>query len=177
VGSLRRRKKKKSYFKSTIFIVAIITLSFIGVGYGAWNEGLETNVSIKTGELNFVVESIHSDSLNVEISNDGKTINISGEVVAGSGETVSITVRNNGTVQGVLCDTGSVIMPGELEVITLDICPEYSNQELMNYMQSAMSVHSLYREDENFDIDQILNDLYPTQTYSFVESYNFEQGL
>jgi len=169
VANLRRRKiRRVSHIKSTMFIIAIIVLSFLGVGYGYWNEGLSMDFAIETGNLIIEAESVSSGSLNARIS-DGNTINISGTVVSGDSETIELTIRNNGTVPGVLNNTGSVLYPGETETLTIKINPEYTNKASIN----TVSIQSL----ESFDVDQALSELYPAQTYSFAESFHFENGL
>lgn len=173
----RRIKRKKQNFKSAIFIAIIIALSSIGLGYGYWNEALDMDFTIETGDFDVQVDSVSSGSLSVGTSNGGKTVYISGQVISGSSETVSFTVKNVGTVPAILGNKGSLIEPGDIEVLTIDISPECTNEASLYSLEDAISLQSLVGEEETFDIDQILKELYPTHIYSFHESYDFKQGF
>lgn len=53
------RVKKGRFLRKYIGLISIafiLALSAVGIGYGAWNDGLQTEVTVKTGDFDLVVE-------------------------------------------------------------------------------------------------------------------------
>ncbi|NLW23081.1 MAG: hypothetical protein GXY88_07500 [Tissierellia bacterium] len=167
----RGKRKKILHIKSTIFIVAIIAVSSIGIGYGYWNEGLNMDVSISTGNFNLSFTGGQSDNLIVVPSFDGKTLKVSGECYEGKKETITFSIINEGTVPAVLED-GTIIYPGKTREFKYII-------DLEEYRKPLLQGKSIVPEqyEEGFDMDQIIEELFPTETYTFTEYYYFKQGL
>lgn len=96
---MRRRRHKRINRLPVFCITAIISLSLIGVGYGMWNDGLNVDVNINTGNVD-LTSSVDSEfgDLIIDSSDDGKTIYFSGEVYQDFKEHIEIKVLDTGTV-------------------------------------------------------------------------------
>lgn len=169
----KSRKRRKSNFKSAVFIALIIALSSIGIGYGYWNGGVNTDISISTGELETFFSGSSYSSLGVGTSGDGKTLIITGQVEAGYGEDIILTVVNKGTVPARIVEIGSVIYPGDSGTIRITVNPAYES----NVTLDSEILYSIISEGGTINIDEIIGQMFPVQEYSFSEDYYIEQGF
>lgn len=187
VDNLRRRRRKKILnSKSTMFIITIIALSSIGMGYGAWNEGLNIDVSAETGnlDLRFASEDISEYSdMRVDSSSDGKTLHISGEVVGGYSGSVYFEVENIGTVPAVLTNEREVIFPNQSKYFSVPIEIEYFGGPSSVSLETSMTEPSMMvqpiesEEDIEIIVDEMINSMYQVENYFYTDTYYIEQGF
>lgn len=167
--------------KSTMFLITIIALSSIGVGYGAWNEGLNTDASIDTGNLDicFTSGGISEDGIiSADTSADGKTLYINGIVVGDYNGSVSFKIENLGTVPGEFTNKGEVILPNQSKTYDIPINISYSGGMLPMSLQSSAEVQPLESvEDIERIVEEMIYNMYPVETYTFSDTYYIEQGL
>lgn len=88
----RKRHKKKNTAKIVLFIVCIITLSYIGVSYAYWDSTLMIINQITTGFLGVrFEEAITSDDLTITFNEDKSEMLIEGTVEENMTEVVTET--------------------------------------------------------------------------------------
>lgn len=167
----RRKRRKVSQMKSTMFIITIIVLSSLGAGYGYWNEGLGMDFAIEAGDIDprFISGSSEkSGSLDFEPSKDGKTLSISGSSDPSS-QDIIIKIKNHGSIP-VLLDKEVYIGAGSSGTyIKKDVKIEYPRDKV--------DVDSLGITDPDFDIESYLEELYPVEPYQIGFDIYFEQGI
>ncbi|NLY77071.1 MAG: hypothetical protein GX080_03145 [Tissierellia bacterium] len=176
----RKSRRKILHVKSTIFIVTIIALSSIGVGYGYWNEGLTMDFSITTGEVNlcFVSGGSTADgNINATPIKDGKALHITGEVISGYSGNVIVGVKNIGTVPVVLGNTEEEILPNQIKEISIPIEVTYSEGESLVDLQDIVNKCLESEGDIEKVVDERINTIYPVQEYKYEDTYRFEQVL
>lgn len=164
-----RKRKRLLRYKSIVFIVTIVALSSMGVGYGAWDESLNIDISISTGRLDpqftgyeFRIENGEGD---ICINQTGKNIDIQGWCTPGATGVITAYVTNRGTIP-VKSDETGIILPSETRTYTINFEPEYNRNQ---------SIDSLQVNYDNFDIDSIMEELYPEEVYIIDEEIQFEQ--
>lgn len=106
----RRRHRRKIGNISIIYISTILALSFIGVGYAAWNSGLTIDVAIKTGftklAMNILDNKYNLDNGKLEfyLSQEKDTLIIKGEVYPSFNEEIKIEVIDEGSIPSLYND-------------------------------------------------------------------------
>lgn len=155
----RKRKRKGLSSISMIFITAIISLSLIGVGYGYWNDGLNIYTTITVGNINPEAYIVDYSSLNINTTDDGSTIKLSGDIYRGSNENLKIRILDKGTIPVVL---------EEITTITDSEIVDLNRQGKMNYGLFSLSKDDIVEEfqliishDGNHNISDFVN-------YSFI---------
>lgn len=100
---MRRRKKARLGKISKISIIVITTLNLVGITYAQWNDSLDINSIVSTGEIDpyftNIVEPPNSPygNLTVEIVDD-KTIKVEGIVTKAYSGVILYQIRNKGTL-------------------------------------------------------------------------------
>lgn len=87
---------------SIVCIAAIVGLSAMGIGYGYWTDSLNIGVSVTTGNINqaFLTQNGNGD-LSLTLSEDGRTLYISGEVYPSFNDNIIVKVIDNGSIPSV----------------------------------------------------------------------------
>lgn len=177
-----RRKRKSRKIRSTpiIYITAIISLSLMGVGYGMWTDGLNINVNLTTGNIrpNAQVKSTGYGDLNIDVSEDGQNILLSGEVYPSFNEDITIKILDNGTVPVILdsikAETSeiaelsqqkkarygllsSMIKDDVIEIFNLSISPPESENENVMMRSATYSLQAITEEED--EIQSEINQL------------------
>lgn len=100
---MKRKKNKKQFTGiSAICIASIIFLNLMGVGYGHWNDGLNVDVNVITGNIDPKAYVVDYTSLSINTSKDGRTVEISGNIYKGTQENLRIKITNEGSIPVVL---------------------------------------------------------------------------
>lgn len=99
----KKKRKNRLQGKHIILISSIIMLNILGVSYGYWSDGLVMATSIRSGKLDakFIMDrNINNsiDGLSIDISSDGKTITIGGEVSSEYTGMIYYTIENTGSI-------------------------------------------------------------------------------
>lgn len=154
---IKSKKSKKSNILNKygiMYFTVIIFLSVIGIGYGIWNNGIAVTTTISTGSIDAVFsycyvtdETSAGDSqifshANAEISNNGKTLNISVEdAVPGYCATVTYTIENRSSIPVMCTVEGEVQGPVEVGIEQpLDIIDVSTNNKQGNIYISINDV-------------------------------------
>ncbi len=164
---------------SVIYITSIVSLSLMGLGYGMWNDDLNLNVSTTTGKLNarFNPSSSYIDGLYLSVSNEGKILEITGEVYPGFNQETSVEIINNGTIPFIFDDKeievgGSISYPISISIPGNDIViPMDVNATMIEYDESAIIAQRIQ------EIDDLITRLDVTEYYIDTEELEIEQGL
>jgi len=83
-------------------------MSIIGAGYATWNEDTKINLSLTTGYLDPVLFlendeiAFGDERLKLELSDDGRTLDIRGEVFPSFNEDIFIKIIDEGSIPSVL---------------------------------------------------------------------------
>lgn len=156
---MRRRKIRKRFkIRSILYISTIAALNLIGFGYAMWEDNLNVNFSLATGNasVNFVDGSTVSGygKIDTYLLDDKKTLFIEGEYYPSSNIDISISVEDCGTVPVVL----DKVISSDTDISTLQELPDkdfivniqsnresillytYEPQELDNAIQTAPAV-------------------------------------
>jgi len=100
--------KKRFVRKKFIFLSIIFSMSIIGAGYATWNEDTKINLSLTTGYLDPVLFlendeiAFGDERLKLELSDDGRTLDIRGEVFPSFNEDIFIKIIDEGSIPSVL---------------------------------------------------------------------------
>lgn len=158
---MRKRKRRRVNGKlGLLYISMIVSLGTMGVGYAAWNNSLNVELSLKTGFIKpaFVIDSnlITSDgNLNFELSDDEQTLIIGGDIYHGFNEDIEIRIKDEGSI------------PVELSKIDKDI------RDVSNLVDNKRQYRALSRYDdeyiETFDLN--IKPKEPTDTDEVGEDY------
>ena len=139
--------RKGRFFKARhiIFICLIVVLNILGVGYGYWNDGLQVQTGIYTGEIQIEfeghnVEGDFGGAGGLEVNFGDDLISIGGEVAPGYTGRLNYYIRNKGSIP--IMVNGERIEPGEL-----------SNQQEVIIQADMDNLESLIIEDF-LDIEQ-----------------------
>jgi len=100
-------KKRRLVKTKVIFLVTILSMSILGVGYSSWEDNNNIRLSVKTGFINpvFYVEnekiSYGDEKLVLTPSDDGRTLYVEGEVYPSFNNDISIKIIDEGTIPSV----------------------------------------------------------------------------
>lgn len=137
---------------STIYIIMIIALSAMGVGYAAWSSGLIMNVGITTGNTkrSFNMKNLECSQLNYRLSDDDMTLYITGEINQNSNLDIPIEIKDTGSIPTILnnvdeVNTTDIVNFGELPNI------KYNSRSLLSQDTDGV-------ETFNINIKAIEND-------------------
>ncbi len=103
--------------RTMIFAGSILLLNILGVGYGYWNDDLQIQTAITTGEIEiefegYSIEGDLGDGGGLRINFLGEAIDIDGEVPMGYSGSLNYYLRNKGSIPVVI--NGEKIEPGAL---------------------------------------------------------------
>ena len=102
---LKRKIKSRLIRKKLIFISIIASLSIMGVGYSAWNDGTTMTASLTTGFINPIfspneygnkIKTFNDEQLDFKLSDDNCTLYIEGEVYPGFEKDIDIIITDAG---------------------------------------------------------------------------------
>lgn len=172
--------------KRIIFISLIVSMSVIGIGYASWNDGTKLELTMKTGFIRPVFDLVNSEEtfddgdLSFSLSNDKRTLTISGKVYKSFNKDLTIRIVDEGSIPSVfnsldkqdeniskIPDSGDYI-----ESFEITIKPDIDNDT--NYIQND-GLSELEQQISNL-IEEI-NQYSSIEKYDFEYILNFEQGL
>lgn len=170
---------------SSIYIATIVSLGLMGAGYGYWNDNLNLDVSITTGNINgcFNPTISYIEGLCLSVSGDGRTLYIEGEVHPGFNQDISVEVINDGTIPFIFEDrvigvNESISYPISISVPASDLTTSTGSMEsfgnsvmTMGYDESAIIAQQIQ------EIDELIQSLDVTEYYGYTEELEIEQGL
>lgn len=100
----RKRRGRQFSSMSAIYLAAIVSLSLVGVGYGHWSNGLNLDINLTTGNIDPQAHVADYSSLSISSSEDGRTIEISGDMYPGTYEDLGIKILDKGSIPVILED-------------------------------------------------------------------------
>lgn len=176
------------HIKSTMFIVIIIILSSLGVSYGAWNEDLNMDISIKTGNIEPRFHTKGSDlirdedcELTLDLKDNGHTLEIGGWCC--SDTKIPIKVVNKGSIP-VILDSAEMhdseivdLIVEEKEEIGVGKYNEFYINIKADDASNSVVPNLKIDNIEEFDIDTIMNKLSKPEDHFFEYKLEFEQGI
>lgn len=155
---MRRRKARRRFkSRSILYISVIAALNLIGFGYAMWEDNLNVNFSLSTGNANanFMGEPIISGygEIYTYLSEDKKTLFIDGEYYPSSIIDISISVEDSGTVPVVLNNKNNFsALSLDTSISTLQ---ELSDKEFIVSIQSNRGATQLYMYEIQEPADDI----------------------
>lgn len=177
---------------SIIYIAAIVSLNFMGICYGAWNDNLNLNFSMSTGSFKpeFFLDNykiVRDDGeLTLTLSDDNSTLNIEGWCYPSFEDSVSIGIINNGSIpiKQVIFDGNDKDVAIDEEVIDTDLLNLPSRIEVNGSETFVIDIQaddyiiaeSLLGQQENYDITELIEKLEQIEDHTFVYELQFEQG-
>jgi len=196
--------KKRFVRKKFIFLSIIFSMSIIGAGYATWNEDTQINLSLKTGYLDPVLFlgndeiTFGDEKLKLELSDDGRTLDIKGEVFPSFNEDISIKIIDEGSIPSVFSDLYEenddiAVLKGlsnskhksmlntssdYIESFEINISPENDNSKMKSSnidFSSSDEISKLEHEIEKLEEDIRLYN--KEENYRFEYIISFEQGL
>ena len=196
--------KKRFVRKKFIFLSIIFSMSIIGAGYATWNEDTQINLSLKTGYLDPVLFlendeiAFGDEKLKLELSDDGRTLDIKGEVFPSFNEDISIKIIDEGSIPSVFSDLYEenddiAVLKGlsnskhksmlntssdYIESFEINISPENDNSKMKSSnidFSSSDEISKLEHEIEKLEEDIRLYN--KEENYRFEYIISFEQGL
>ncbi|NYB74278.1 hypothetical protein HZF24_08985 [Sedimentibacter hydroxybenzoicus DSM 7310] len=202
---MSKRIKSKLIRKKLIFISLIISLSIMGIGYAAWNDGTKINVSMKTGFIKSVFlldntkDKFKDGELFYSLSQGGRVLDITGEVYPSFNKDITIKIIDEGTIPS---GYSGLEEDAENEISELN---EYSGKQRKNlnihenyieHFELKINPDSNYEEARQFNeafsnisgeisnLEQAINELEAKirlydnkRNYRFEYVLNFEQEL
>lgn len=185
---------------SIICITTIIALSSIGVGYAAWNNGLNTDMAITTGNIQRVFSKFEvSDKdldegewLSFTLSDDKQILYIDGEVFPSFNSSIPIKIIDEGSIPSKLQKIESIYdtdiielkektkkkysrskftMEDVVEPINLSINPDNDKEKDKNSDNRKMQKYLLKDQDEISNLQEQIDQ------YNTEKNYNFEYEL
>jgi len=179
-------------------------MSIIGAGYATWNEDTQINLSLKTGYLDPVLFlgndeiTFGDEKLKLELSDDGRTLDIKGEVFPSFNEDISIKIIDEGSIPSVFSDLYEenddiAVLKGlsnskhksmlntssdYIESFEINISPENDNSKMKSSnidFSSSDEISKLEHEIEKLEEDIRLYN--KEENYRFEYIISFEQGL
>ena len=122
---MAKRSKRSFNIKALLCITLIVFMNLLGISYSYYNDSVDINVSISTGEWNprFILankdnnmrkmlrcgnllrnqmNNSFDEEINVQLSNDGQTLLINGSCYSDYEDDISILLNNNGSVPIIL---------------------------------------------------------------------------
>ncbi|NLK44002.1 MAG: hypothetical protein GX300_06390 [Tissierellia bacterium] len=133
----KRRRGRKLSSVPYICVASIVSLSLLGVGYGYWNSGLDVDVSITTGNIDPQAYIEDYSSLYITSSEDGRTIEISGDMYQGTYEKLGIKIIDKGSVP---------VKLEEISTISSSAIVDLNRQSKMGYGLSSLSEEDVVEE-------------------------------
>ena len=203
---MRRRKhnRRKIGNMSIIYISSIIALSFMGVGYAAWSDGLNIDMIVKTGntfpvhELNRISKINLDDGewISLKLSDDKKTLYIDGEVYPTYNGAIPVKIVDEGSIPVTLKDIdsdnatditelkeeakakysrSSFTVEDVVESFDLNINPDNDKEDSKD--KGRMKMYSLEEQDEITNLQNQINEYKKVKDYDFEYELLFEQAL
>ncbi len=146
-------KRKHSMAKATIFITIIVTMNIVGISYGYWQEGLKSEIQIRTGNIatDFYQKVKLKKSgdlrksravLKIDKETDRKLVKVSGEIESGRRGRLTLDYRviNTGSIPIEFDEDGFQEQNQQL------LINESDGLKILNYKSSE---GILYPDDQN----------------------------
>lgn len=206
------RKRRKNHKRmvgnmSILYISSILALSFMGVGYAAWNDGLNLDMAITTGNTESLFAAINISNkdlddgewISLTLSNDKKTLYIDGEVYPTFNGNIPIKILDNGSIPVILknidYDNGaditklkeegknkysrrSFVKEDVVETFDLNINPDNVNDAKNgNKDNIRKQIYSLENQDEISNLQEQIDQYNTEEEYDFEYELLLEQAL
>ena len=92
------RKIKKSRKFTLVYLALIISLAFIGLGYGIWGGDLNIRTSLMTGNIDPQISVSGFSKLKVHLSDDKQNISIYGEIFPYEYDEGLVSILDKGSI-------------------------------------------------------------------------------
>lgn len=204
---MRRRKhrRKKIGNMSIIYISSILALSFMGVGYAAWNDGLNIEMAITTGDTFSSLKDINisqieledGEWLSFEYSDETQKLYIDGEVFPSFDSSIPIKLIDKGSIPTKLINIDalddaditelnkeskgkysrrmSFVDENIVEGLDLNINPE--NDKNSDNDNRSMQRFSIIEQDEINSLQEEIDEYKEIRDYKFDYKIILEQAL
>lgn len=165
----------------------IIGMSIIGATYATWNNGLYVSTEVATGYIDpkfslkdkYIVED--DGEIKLDLSDDGRTLHISGVVYPSFNKNIKLQIMDEGTIPVFLKDKVKAYSDG-VEIFNNE---KYKDKDLEdgNIIDSFMlNISPSNTDDESYDdryefnsLEEEIEDYNNTDFFEFEYEWLFEQ--